>query len=345
MRNLRVYAAWFLVLFCFSARPAVAARAPIPPRVAEPYFSALTIDAGSGEIFFEDQADSPAYPASLVKLMMLLIIQEKIEAGALHLTDQVRTTATAARIGGSQVYLAEGEVFPMEDLLYALIIQSANDVAMALAIHIAGSPEGFVGLMRQRAAELGMNHTVFHSVHGLPPSKNQEPDITTARDLGRLALELIRHPEIFQYTSTTFRPFRDGKFEMRSHNHLLGSVDGCDGLKTGYFKAGGYSIVATAQRRGQRFIAVVMGAKERKIRDTKARELLAVAFSSLALPPPTPEAVATPAEKIESTVPPLAREGEAAPTESGGRGAAFIIIPILLATAALFYWLGKRRRG
>ncbi len=343
-RKFHKFAVWVLVLIWSPVLPAAAARAPIPARVAEPYLSALAINADTGKVVFEEKADAPAYPASLVKLMVLLIIQEKIEAGTLRLTDQVRTTAAAARIGGSQVYLAEGEVFPLEDMLYALIIQSANDAAAALAIHVAGSPEGFVRLMNRRAAELDMADTVFHSVHGLPPGPDQEPDVTTARDLSRLALELTRHPEIFRYTSATFQPFRDGKFEMRSHNRLLGDVEGCDGLKTGYFKAGGYSIVATARRRGVRFIAVVMGAKERKARDAKARELLAAAFSSVVLPPPTPETTPTPrpTDVRTSLTPTAAEDGAPSSCPAGGK-TALIIIPVLLATAVIFYLLGRRR--
>ncbi len=200
--------------------------------------------------------------------------------------------------------------------------------------------------MNRRAAELDMADTVFHSVHGLPPGRGQEPDVTTARDLARLALELTRHPEIFRYTSATFQPFRDGQFEMRSHNRLLGDVEGCDGLKTGYFRAGGYSIAATARRRGVRFIAVVMGAKQRPVRDARARELLSTAFSSVVLPPPTPETTPTPrpAAASSSLTPAVEGDGAASACPAGGK-TVWIIIPLLLATAVIFYLLGRRRRG
>lgn len=319
---------------------ALAARAPIPERTGAPYRSALAINAGTGEVFFEDNSGAEIYPASLVKLMVLLIIQEKIEQGALRLEDQVQVSAEAARIGGSQVYLAENEVFSIEDLLYALIIQSANDSAAALAIHVAGSQEAFTRLMQDKARELGMADTVFRSVHGLPPAGGQEPDTTTARDLARLALELTRHPDIFRYTSAVYRTFREGTFEMRTHNRLLGTVEGCDGLKTGFFKAGGFSIVASAKRRGVRFIAIVLGSKERTARDAKARELLAQAFSSTVLPPPTPDRpLPTP---TAASTPEAAAAAPVCPASGGCPG--LYLVPILAVVAGLFFWLGRRRR-
>jgi D-alanyl-D-alanine carboxypeptidase (penicillin-binding protein 5/6) len=130
-----------------------------------------------------------------------------------------------------------------------------------------------------------MKDTRFSSVHGLPPAMGQKPDETTAHDLALLSRELIKRQEIFEYTGTRERSFREGKFILRSHNHLLGQVEGCDGFKTGYFQAAGFSIVATAKREGVRIIAIVMGSKDRKIRDAKAAELLAKGF---ALVPPKP---------------------------------------------------------
>jgi D-alanyl-D-alanine carboxypeptidase (penicillin-binding protein 5/6) len=195
-------------------------------------------------------------------------------------------------MGGSQVYLDPKEQFSVEDMLYALMVQSANDAAVALATHVAGSKEAFVDMMNEKARELGMTDTHFHSVHGLPPSTGQKVDTTTARDFGKLCLELARHPEVFKYTGTRVRDFRGGEFVMRNHNHLLEKVDGCDGFKTGYFKAAGFSIAATAKRDGRRVIALVMGSKDRKVRDAKAAELLAKGFAMIPARPEPPAAAA-----------------------------------------------------
>lgn len=268
-----------------SGRSDSAHAKPRPEAISKnPYIGAIVIDAQTGTVLFEDQPDSKGYPASITKLMVLLIVLEAIESKRLTLQDPVTITAEASRIGGSQVYLKEGEVFSVEDLLYATVVQSANDAATALALHYAGSKEAFVDVMNQRAQQIGMKDTVFHSVHGLPPSKNQLPDISTPRDLARLSQELLKHPESLKYTSTTERPFRADApepFLMRSHNHLIGAMEGCDGLKTGYFRLAGFSIAATAQKKGARAIAVVVGSSDRKVRDARARELLSKGLMQL----------------------------------------------------------------
>jgi D-alanyl-D-alanine carboxypeptidase (penicillin-binding protein 5/6) len=249
----------------------------------DPYVGAILMDAISGRVLFEDHADDRAYPASTLKLMDMLILMEKIEQKQLSLQDQVVVSPKAAKTGGSQVWLADKEVFTVDELMYALMIQSANDAAVALAEKAAGSTEAFVVLMNQRAQALGMTHTLFQSVHGLPPGVGQEPDVTTARDFVLLCRELLRHPDIIRYTSTRTRPFRpnagDKTVLMRNHNHLLAEVAGCDGFKTGYFTKAGYSVAATATRPGQRVIAIVMGSADRKVRDAKAAELLAKGFA------------------------------------------------------------------
>ena len=210
------------------AQSAWAAREKIATVSRDPYISALVIDAGTGKTLIDENSASMAYPASVVKMMVLLIVLEEIDKGSLSPTDIVQVTAEAARMGGSQVYLDPKEQFPVEDLLYALMIQSANDAAVALAIHLSGSKEGFIALMNARAAALGMKDTRFHSVHGLPPAKGQQVDTTTAKDLAILAMKLAEKEETFKYTGTREREFRNGEFIMRTHNHLLKSVAGCD---------------------------------------------------------------------------------------------------------------------
>jgi D-alanyl-D-alanine carboxypeptidase (penicillin-binding protein 5/6) len=268
-----------LLVIILAGQTAWAGRAPVPDIASDPYVSALLVNAETGEQLFADNIDAPVYPASTLKLMALLIIIERIEQGTMKLDDMVQVTEEAYKMGGSQVYLDPKEQFPIEELLYALMVQSANDAAVALATHVAGSTENFVALMNKKAEELNMKNTRFYSVHGLPPAEGQKVDVSTARDFGILCRELAKRPEVFQYTGTSARDFRNGTFIMRNHNHLLEKVDGCDGFKTGYFTAAGYSIAATAKRNGVRIIAIVMGSNDRKIRDAKATELLTSGFA------------------------------------------------------------------
>ena len=275
--------------------PAHAALAPVS---ADPYVGAIVVDAQDGSVVFEDNPDNPAYPASVIKLLPLLMILEYAEKGALRFDEEVTVTADAARMGGSQVYLKEKEVFTVDELLYALMVQSANDAAVALALHIAGTRNHFVELMNRRAADLGMANTTFHSMHGLPPSSGQKPDVSTARDIAALSRELLKHPRALRYTSTKERGFRDDAFMMRNHNRLLGEVQGVDGLKTGYFRAAGYSCSVTAERNGRRLVSVILGSRTRTGRDAKTRELLAMGF--LALPAHRPATETGEAAAVET---------------------------------------------
>ena len=270
-----------LFIFTLIGQTAWAGRAALKSIATEPYASAFVLDADTGETLFSRNADAPVYPASTLKLMVLLVILDRVEQGTLQLDEMVQVTVEAYKMGGSQVYLDPKEQFPLEDLLYALMIQSANDAAVALASHVAGSKDAFVALMNEKAKELGMKNTTFHSVHGLPPAKGQKVDVTTARDFGILSRNLSTRPEVYKYTGTKMRDFRNGKFIMRTHNHLLDEVDGCDGFKTGYFTKAGFSIAATAKRNGVRIIAIVMGSKNRKVRDAKAIELLNMGFAKV----------------------------------------------------------------
>jgi D-alanyl-D-alanine carboxypeptidase (penicillin-binding protein 5/6) len=273
-----------------------------------PYLSAIVTDAATGVVLVEENADARGFPASITKLMTFFVVMERVESGQVALDAPVTVSAEAARTGGSQVYLKQGEVFTVDELLFALMVQSANDAAVALAYHAAGSREAFVELMNVKARALGMTNTTFHSPHGLPPGKGQLPDTTTARDLSILSRELIKHGKILRYSSVKERPFRNmatEPFIMRNHNGLLSAFPGCDGLKTGFFSAGGFSLAATAERNGRRLIAVVLGSEQRVTRDVKARELLERGFAMLPPPPPVIK-TGTPPEaepKRSATVP------------------------------------------
>ncbi len=283
--------------FAATRQSAASAHAPRPQTMARnPYLGAIAVEARTGRILFEDQADVKGYPASVLKLMDLLLILERIERGQLSLRDQVAVSAKAAQAAESKVYLSEGESFSLEEMLYALMVKSANDAAVALAEKVAGSTDAFIQLMNARALELGMTSTRFHSVHGLPPAKGEEHDVTTARDLTILCREVLKHPEALRYTSTQKRVFRPngGKrtVTMWTHNHLLGRVEGCDGLKTGYISAAGFSIAATAVRNRNRVVVVVLDSMDSRTRDAKAKELLAKGFAALS-PPAAAERRAT----------------------------------------------------
>ncbi len=322
-------------------------RAVLPLRSANPYLGSIVVDAATGQVLAENNADAKGFPASVVKLMDMMVVMDRIAAGQLSLSNQVTVTAESSKVGGTQVWLEPGEVFTVEELMYALMLQSANDAAKALAIGVAGSAEGFVELMNKKAAELGMTNTVFHSVHGLPPSTGKKGDTSTARDLSILARALLsQHPDITKFTSTRIRNFREGKEKgkviMRNHNHLLGSFSGCDGLKTGFITAGGFSLVATAERNGRRVIAVVLGSRERPVRDARAAELLAKGFAALPpLPPPPVVAVTT-----NLPVAPLMTEDvPAEKPHSGWLKAAGIGIAVGLIVLVVVSFIRKRSPG
>ena len=299
-------------------KAAVAAPAKAKPQKPKgcvsktPYVGAIIMDADTGTVLFEDKPDAPGYPASTLKLMTLLVIQEKIDAGQVKLGDMVKVSVDACKTGGSQVYLDPKETFTVEDLLYAMMIQSANDAAVALAEHVGGSKEGFVELMNAKAQQLGMSNTRYASVHGLPPGPGQKNDVSSARDMTTLARELCKHPAVFAYTSASYRQFRANTpkpFDMRTHNPFLKEgTDGVDGFKTGYTATAGWSIVVTCKRNGRRVIVTVLGSDERKMRDAKARELMNKAFTLL--PPaaaPAPVVAPPPAVPAAPAPAPAAR--------------------------------------
>ncbi|MCX8021153.1 MAG: D-alanyl-D-alanine carboxypeptidase [Syntrophorhabdaceae bacterium] len=246
----------------------------------EPYKAFIVVEASSGKVLEGENIHEKRAPASVTKLMVAYIVMEKLTKGELQLDTKITVSKEASKIGGSQVYLKEGEVFTVEDMMKALLVASANDAAYAIAEHISGSKEEFIRLMNEKARSLGMVETEFNSVHGLPPSSGQKEDMTTCNDLVILARELLKYPKILEWTSIKSEGFRDGKFIMNNHNKLLTKMDGIvDGLKTGYYAKTGFNIVATGKKSDLRFIVVVMGSPSAKIRDNVAIEKFKKAFS------------------------------------------------------------------
>ena len=243
------------------------------------FASAVLMDAETGEILIESNVHRKHQPASIVKMMVALIVMEKVEEGRLGLDDEIRVSRRASQMGGSQVYLKQGEVFTLEQLMKAMMVHSGNDAAVSIAEHVAGSAEAFVDLMNMKARELGLTESVFQSVHGLPPGKGQKADLTSASDLAVLARALIRYPKVLEWCSIVSEPFRGESFVLQNTNKLLTRYRGVDGIKTGYTKESGYSMVATATRDSSRMIAVVMGAPSDEARSVEVTRLLTIGFN------------------------------------------------------------------
>ena len=250
-------------------------------KVAEPYKAFIVAESTTGTTLDGENIHEKRPPASVTKLMLAMVVLDKLAKGEVKLDDKITTTPDAARIGGSQVYLEAGEVFTLEEMMKAVMVASANDAAYAVAEHVAGSAGAFVGLMNEKAKSLNMADTEFHSVHGLPPSKGEKEDLTSASDLVLLAREILKNPKILEWTSIKTEGFRGGKFIMNNHNKLLTKMAGVDGLKTGFYSETGFNVVVTAKKGDLRFICVVMGSPSAKIRDDVAMEKLKKAFGQL----------------------------------------------------------------
>jgi D-alanyl-D-alanine carboxypeptidase len=281
-----------VLLFTALLAPAAAAKSrPTRPAESGPaYKGAIIMDAATGNVLFEDHDGESSPPASMTKLMTFAVLHDKLSAGALTLQTPVTVTAADSKIGGTQVWLKENEVFTVEELIYAVMIQSANDAAHALARTAGGSVPAFVDLMNAKARELGMTHTTFRTPHGLPPSNRRiaEGDLTTPHDFALLCRYLLLKTDVTKYTSVKRRAFGPpGRGTMMdNHDHLLGRVAGVDGLKTGFTNGAGFCLSATALRNGRRIIVVVMGSPDSKTRDIKVAEMLDRGFA--VLPPATP---------------------------------------------------------
>ncbi|WP_417470150.1 D-alanyl-D-alanine carboxypeptidase [Maricaulis sp.] len=239
-------------------------------------YAAFVVDQNTGVVLHSRQSEARRYPASLTKMMTLYMLFEALESGEIGLQDPIRISAHAANAPPSRLNLAIGSTISAEDAIRALVIRSANDVAVAVGERLGGTETGFATAMTAQARELGLPGTTFRNASGLPNSRQ----VTTARDMARLAIALQRDfPQYFHYfDETTF--VWDGR-TYRNHNTLVGRVEGVDGLKTGYIRASGFNVVVSAQRGEHRLIAVVMGGPTAASRDAHAEELLDAAFSTL----------------------------------------------------------------
>jgi len=240
--------------------------------------SAILMEASTGEVLYEKDADIPLPPASVTKIMTLLLVMEEIEKGTLRYEDTVTASANACSMGGSQIYLKEGEQMSVDDLIKSVVIASANDAAVALAEHISGSEESFVARMNERAAELGMKNTHFENTNGLDDTVTNHS--CSARDIAIMSRELLRHEKITEYSKIWMTTVRNGEFGLTNTNRLIRFYEGATGLKTGSTSKAGFCISATAERDGMHLIAVIMGSPSRDLRNGAATTLLNYGFAN-----------------------------------------------------------------
>ena len=243
--------------------------------------SAVLMDAETGEILYAKNPDEALPPASVTKIMTLLLVMEAIDSGQIQMSDTVSISENAASMGGSQVYLEPGEQMSVEDLLKSTVVSSANDAAVALGEFVAGSEEAFVRRMNERAAELGMEHTKFENATGLDDDTTSH--LTSAEDIAIMSRELISHEKILEYTSIWMDTIRNGAFGLSNTNRLIRFYSGATGLKTGSTSKAKFCISATAKREGLHLIAVIMGSPTRDIRNAMATRLLDWGFANFAM--------------------------------------------------------------
>ena len=240
--------------------------------------SAILMEASTGHILFEKNADEALPPASVTKIMTLLLVMEAIDAGKIKLTDMVPVSEYAASMGGSQVYLQPGEEMSVEEMIKCVVISSANDCAVALAEFLCGSEEAFVTQMNQRAKALGMNNSNFENTNGLDDTVTNH--VISAKDIAIMSRELIAHDLILQYSSIWMDTIRNGAFGLTNTNRLIRFYSGANGLKTGSTSKAKFCISATAKREGMQLIAVIMAAPTRDIRNNAAKQLLDFGFAN-----------------------------------------------------------------
>jgi D-alanyl-D-alanine carboxypeptidase len=260
------------------------------------YKGAIATDAATGAVLFQDNADAISPPASMTKLMTYAVLYDELSKGVIALNTPVTVTREDAKVAAfkdsTEVWLRQGETFTVDDLIYAMMIQSANDAAYTLAHKAGGTVSAFVALMNVKARELGMNNSTFRSPHGFPPPSRRisEGDLTTPRDYSLLCRYLVLHTDVLRYTSVKSRTFGAGvRLEpvlMNNHNNLLGRIQGVDGLKTGFTNGAGFCLSATAERNGHRIIVVMMDSPDSRTRDLNVQQLITQAFIGIPITEP-----------------------------------------------------------
>ena len=252
--------------------------------LAEAGKSAVLMDVTTGTVLYEANSHEPLAPASVTKVMTMLLIMEAVDSGKIGLQDTVTATEAAAGKGGSQIYLKAGENMTVSDMLKSIAVSSANDCACAMAEHICGSEAAFVEAMNQRAKELGMRDTHFVNCTGLDDDDTARQHRTSAHDIALMSRELLKnHPLIKKYTTIWMETVRGGAFGLSNTNKLIRFYPGATGLKTGFTSGAGYCLSASAQRDGMELVAVVMGAKTSAARNAACKELLDYGFANFAV--------------------------------------------------------------
>ena len=258
------------------------------PDIAAP--SAILMDAATGTVLYEKNASERLRPASVTKVMTLLLVMEALDTGRIGWNDTVIASEAACAKGGSQVYLEPGEEMSMDEMLKSVVVSSANDCATALAEHVAGSESAFVGMMNQRAQELGLLDTNFVNCTGLDDAPEAAEHLTTAHDIAVISRELLKHDRIRDYTTIWMDTVRGGKFGLSNTNKLVRFYQGTTGLKTGYTSAAGHCLAASAKRDGIELIAVVLHCASSADRFSSAKALLDYGFAAYrAAPVPLPQ--------------------------------------------------------
>ena len=293
-KTLSLLLAALIPALCVSPARAAPAQAGLNLSCA----SCLLMEKETGAVLLEDNAHEKLEPASVTKIMTLLLVMEAVDSGRIGLEDPVTVSAYAAGMGGSQVYLEEGEQMSVSEMIKCVTVVSGNDCSVALAEHLAGSEGAFVARMNQRARELGMADTTFLNCTGLPAQGH----LTSAYDIALMSRELIlNHPKIRDYTTIWMDSIRNGEFGLTNTNHLVRFYQGTTGLKTGYTSSAKYCMSATAERDGMELIAVVMKSPTVNQRFEDAKALLNYGFAGFALAPVYPDAPLAPVDVLLGT--------------------------------------------